>query len=229
METKQLKLINEDIINLDISSDTIQNHFNNPRCCTIPILNQTNSDYYNKFVNEEDKVILDLGANIGLVSMHLSSYADKVISVEPTPSHFSILKHFTKDFKNIECVQGAISDKKEITQFYILEDTTENSLVSEKGGIEVNVQTYTLKNIIDMFDLESIDFVKIDIEGSEIKFLSEENIKTLGEYVRKFFIEFHTINGIHYRDYRDQYNTLFSNLGWEVENLNEDSLYCYRR
>jgi len=229
METKQLKLINNDILNLDISSEVLQNHFNNPRCCTVPILNQTNSDYYKKFVNEDDKVIVDLGANIGLVSMHLSSYADKIISVEPTPSHFNILKHFTKDFKNIECVQGAISDKNEITQFYILEDQTENSLMSGKGGIEVNVQTYTLKDIINMFDLKVIDFVKIDIEGSEIKFLSEENIKTLGEYVKKFFIEFHTINGINYKEYRDKYNILFSSLGWEVENLNEDSLYCYRK
>ena len=85
-------------------------------------------------------------------------------------------------FKNIECVQGAISDKNEITQFYILEDTTENSLISGKGGIEVNVQTYTLKDIINMFSLKVIDFVKIDIEGSEIKFLSEENIKTSGNW-----------------------------------------------
>jgi FkbM family methyltransferase len=229
METKQLKLINDEIINLDISSDILQNHFSNPRCCTVPILNQTNSDYYKKFVNEEDKVILDLGANIGLVSIHLSPYADKIISVEPTPSRFNILKHFTKGFKNIECVQGAISYKKEITQFYILEDTTENSLMSGKGGIEISVQAYTLKNIIDMFNLETIDFVKIDIEGSEIKFLSEENIKTLGDCVKKFFIEFHTINGVHYKEYRDKYNTLFSNLGWGVENINEDSLYCYKR
>lgn len=225
----KLKLIDGSIKLLDISLPNITNHFNNPRCCTVPILNQTNSDYYKKFVNEEDKVILDLGANIGLVSMHLSSYADKIISVEPTPSHFNILKHFTKDFKNIECVQGAISDKNEITQFYILEDTTENSLMSGKGGTTVNVQTYTLKNIIDMFNLEVIDFVKIDIEGSEIKFLSEENIKTLGEHVKKFFIEFHTTNGIHYKEYRNKYNILFSNLGWEVENLNEDALYCYRK
>jgi hypothetical protein len=63
------------------------------------------------------------------------------------------------------------------------------------------------------------------INPAKIQYVSD----ALGEYVKKFFIEFHTTNGIHYREYRDKYNTLFSSLGWEVENLNEDSLYCYRK
>ena len=67
-----------------------------------------------------DKVIIDLGANIGLVSMHLAPYADKIISVEPTPNHFDILEYFTKDIPNIYRLQGAASDKREKTSFYLL-------------------------------------------------------------------------------------------------------------
>jgi len=139
-----------------------------------------------------------------------------------------MLKHITKDFHNIECVNCAISDINEVTNFYLLSDTTENSLCSDKGGTAIKVQTYTLKNIIDMFNLEFIDFVKIDIEGSEIKFLSNENIECMNKYVKKFFIEFHTTNNINYIEYRNKYNTIFSNLGWITENVNEDSLYCHK-
>jgi len=87
---KELKLINGEIKNIDISHPHILSHFSNIQNCTEPILNQTNNNYYNQFITSDDKVIIDLGANIGLVSMHLSPYADKIIAVEPTPNHFSI-------------------------------------------------------------------------------------------------------------------------------------------
>lgn len=225
---RELKLINGEVKNLDISLPHIESHFNNIQNCTGPILNQTNNKYYDQFVTPEDKVIIDLGANIGLVSMHLSPYADKIISVEPTPSHFSILEHFTEDIPNIYRLQGAISDKRETTQFYILSDSTENSLVNEKGGIEIQVETYTLKDVIDLYNLDSVDFVKIDIEGSEIKFLSKENIETLNNYVKKFFIEFHQVNGKTYGEHREYYQDIFKSIGWNTELVSVDVLYCYK-
>lgn len=225
---KELKLINGEVINLDLSPSHIMSHFNNVQSCTGPILNQTNNNYYDQFVTPEDKVIIDLGANIGLVSMHLSPYADKIISVEPTPSHFNILEHFTKEIPNISRLQGAISDKRETTQFYLLADSTENSLINEKGGTEIQVETYTLKDIIDLYDLKSVDFVKIDIEGSEIKFLSQENIETLNQYVKKFFIEFHYVNGKTYGEHREYYQDIFSHIGWNTELVSVDILYCYK-
>jgi FkbM family methyltransferase len=225
---KELKLINNDIKNLDISPLFIQSHFNGARNCTGPILDQINNNYYDKFITPDDKVIIDLGANIGLVSIHLSPYADKIISVEPTPNHFSILEHFTKDIPNIYRLQGAISDKRETTSFYLLDDTTENSLISEKGGAEIQVETYTLKDIIDLYNLDIVDFVKIDIEGSEIKFLSLENIETLNNYVKKFFIEFHYVNGKTYGELREYYQDIFKTAGWNTELVSVDVLYCYK-
>lgn len=225
---KELKLINGETKNLDISPSHIESHFNNIQSCTEPILKQTNNNYYDYFVTPDDKIIIDLGANIGLVSMHFSPYADKIISVEPTPSHFNILEYFTKDIPNIHRLQGAISNKRETTPFYILSDSTENSLVNEKGGIEIQVETYTLKDIIDLYDLDHVDFVKIDIEGSEIKFLSKENIETLNKYVKKFFIEFHQVNGKTYGEHREYYQGIFEYIGWNTELINVDVLYCYK-
>ena len=225
---KELKLINGEIKNLNISPPHIESHFNNIQSCTEPILKQTNNNYYDQFVTPEDKIIIDLGANIGLVSMHFAPYTDKIISVEPTPSHFSILEYFTKDIPNIYRLQGAISNKRETTSFYILSDSTENSLMNEKGGIEIQVETYTLKDVIDLYDLDHVDFVKIDIEGSEIKFLSKENIETLNKYVKKFFIEFHQVNGKTYGEHREYYQGIFEYIGWNTELVSVDVLYCYK-
>lgn len=225
---KELKLINGEMIDLDISPVHVTAHFNNGRSCTDIILMQINNNYYDRYITAEDKIIIDLGANIGLVSMHLSTYADKIISVEPTPSHFSILEYFTKNIPNIYRLQGAISDKRETTPFYLLDDSTENSLMNEKGGTEIQVETYTLKDIIDLYDLKSVDFVKIDIEGSEIKFLSKENIETLNNYVKKFFIEFHYVNVKSYSEHREYYQDIFSRFGWNTELVGADVLYCYK-
>jgi len=87
MNTRQLKCNNGQIYTLNLDTPELIEHFNNPRCCTISILNQINNNYYNRFIDITDNIILDLGANIGLVSIYMSSYANKIISIEPTPSH----------------------------------------------------------------------------------------------------------------------------------------------
>jgi len=227
----ELKLINGEIKNLDISPTHIQSHFNNVQNCTGPILSQINNNYYDRFITPDDKIIIDLGANIGLVSMHLAPYANKIISVEPTPNHFSILEYFTTDSPNIYRLRGAVSDKRETTSFYLLSDTTENSLMpffNNKVGTEVQVETYTLKDIIDLYNLDIVDFVKIDIEGSEVKFLSKDNIDTLNKYVKKFFVEFHNVNNKTYSEHRDYYQNIFRQDGWNTEIINHDVLYCFK-
>ena len=84
------------------------------------------------------------------------------------------------------------------------------------------------EDIIDLYDLDHVDFVKIDIEGSEIKFLSKENIETLNKYVKKFFIEFHQVNGKTYGEHREYYQGIFEYIGWNTELINVDVLYCYK-
>ncbi len=226
--TIELKLINGESKYLDISPSYVQDHFNVIQNCTDPILKQTNNNYYDKYITSDDKIIVDLGANIGLVSMHLMPYAKKIISVEPTPNHFKILEYFTHDIPNIYRLCGAISDKRGTSTFFMLHDSTENSLVDKRGGMEIQVETYTLKDIIDLYDIDTIDFLKIDIEGSEIQFLSDNNIDTMNKHVKKFFIEFHDVNGLSYTQYREKYQNIFKEMGWNVELISVDVLYCYK-
>jgi FkbM family methyltransferase len=226
--TTDLQLINGEMVTLDTSPTFVAAHFENIQNCTGPILAQTNTGYYDRFITPDDKIIIDLGANIGLVSMHLAPYADKVIAVEPTPSHFTLLEYFTKNIPNIVRVRGAVSDRRGKAAFYTLPDSTENSLLDSKGGNMVEVDTYTLEDIIDQYSLQVVDFVKIDIEGSELQFLSQNNIETLNKYVKKFFIEFHYAKGKSYTEHREYYRDLFASMGWTTELINVDVLYCYR-
>ena len=225
----KINLLGGNTAELDLSKDYIQAHFDDSRNCTKEILRQINDeDFYNEFINHEDEIVVDLGANIGLFSIHVSDYVKKVISVEPTPSHFRILEHLTKPYPNIECLNGAAAEKTAEMDFYCSStNTTMNSLVNRGEGA-IKVQGYTLNDIMFVYELPKIDFLKIDIEGSEVYFLNDKNLATMKEYVNKFFIEFHETNGIGYSEYREKYKPVFEELGFKTRNISVDALYCYK-
>lgn len=140
----------------------------------------------------------DIGANIGAVSLvsALSLKKDcKIYSFEPLPSTYSML------FKNI-MINGcdevvtplniALSNKVEITKFNlssIESGTSGHSIENTKNNIgkSLNVLTQTLDNLIDCYDINKADHLKIDVDGmdyevllgGEKKLLRDSKLKTV--------------------------------------------------
>lgn len=133
-------------------------------------------------VDLKNSSALDIGANIGNHSIFLSRYFSKVISIEPNPYTFQILKFNTQFFSNITIYNFGLGDKRE--QLIMFEDNVNYGATSAvyKSGTasEVNINVETLDEI--SLDTSDISLIKIDVEGMEyrvllgsVNFIKKEN------------------------------------------------------
>lgn len=225
MSNAKIKLINGETLNLDLSTPELQIHFSSWNNYTNAILDQFNTrNYYQDFIDKNDKVILDLGANIGLFAIHVAPWAERIVCLEPTPSHFKLLEQLTSEFKNIERVQVAIAPKDGKVTFYTEpNNTTMNSLIPRSGG-SFQVEGYSLKTIMDKFNLQNVDFIKMDIEGSENIVLNDETVSHIINHVPKILIEFHSDHDV----IVPKFISTFEANGFKVNHFHWDSIMCIK-
>ena len=124
-------------------------------------------------VIKKKDTILDIGAHIGLFSIHLSKLTGedgKVFAFEPTPFTRNVLMTTVRLNKavNISIEPTAVSDTNGDVVFNVMPDSVgiSNSIVAIDHTVPVLVKTIT----IDTFRTENkikIDFLKIDVEGAE--------------------------------------------------------------
>lgn len=233
---RQLYTSGKSVINIESQDEMIINHFASPNNYADIVLNQINTDrFYDPiFEGEQDLVILDIGANIGLFSLYAHDTAKAVYSVEPTPDHYRILQELTGSYSNIHPINMAVHNSNGVIDFYISdENSTMNSSVNQYGT-KIQVESMTIRNLIEHLKLEHVDFVKCDIEGSEMAALTEQTISEVKDIVDTWFIEVHatdneSIKGIDsLRANKALLKTLFENQGYGVQEIREDSLYVYK-
>jgi FkbM family methyltransferase len=129
------------------------------------------------------EVVVDVGAHIGRYTLIAAKHASKVVSVEPDPSNFAMLKSNIRlnHFSNVTPLQLAISDTPGKRWFFLAGggDSGTSSLEFDwswtlDAGIkrrEVEVECETLDRLVESLGLEHIDWLKIDVEGHEIAVL----------------------------------------------------------
>lgn len=135
---------------------------------------------YSKFI-QKDFTCIDVGANIGYHTIGFSKLCTNgfVYSFEPQKEIFNILSAniaLNNSSQNVLQYRDALGDKAELMQFNKIEDCKEkNSSLINWGGRKIvtngsgegSLQTKTL----DSFDFSKVDFIKLDVEGFEVKFL----------------------------------------------------------
>jgi len=185
--------------------------------------------YFNLFKGKKDLTVLDIGANIGLVAIHILPACKKLICIEPTPSHFELLQNITAG-TGIECYNFAVSNKTGKQRFLLSDkNSTTNSLIEQKthsDNIEVN--TKTLSQTIDDLNLEFIDIIKMDIEGSEFLVLNDEEIKKCSDKVGLYYIETHAIGDKDHNFFKGIFFGLFSKHNYKINNLTYDSFIAFK-
>lgn len=140
-----------------------------------------------KILNQVD-VIFDIGANVGEVSLYLSKMYpnSKIFSIEPSKANLVIFKeNIEKQYfncNNITIIEKVICNyngKIKITKLFgaentIILDPKKNRQINNEYKNNVNkidevdeVDANTLIKICEQNKIDKIDFIKIDIEGSE--------------------------------------------------------------
>ena len=146
---------------------------------------------------EKNDVVVDVGANIGLFALYAAAMTrNKVYAFEPFPENVAYIAQniATNSINNIIYEQTAISDKIGIAKLYlgaisgghVLFDNT----ITGQSRNYIEVPTRTLDQVMSMYVLERIDFLKMDCEGSEGHILQAAMNGSLNK-IRKIAMEFH--------------------------------------
>lgn len=119
------------------------------------------------------RIIFDLGSNVGLsVAYFKLKYPEsKVYAFEPDPETFKKLKRNVKQFEDVYVYNIAISDKNSREKFYSYPNSSMSSSTVRRIADQeyIKVDNRSLDSLIKELKIESIDLMKFDIEGAEMK------------------------------------------------------------
>lgn len=139
--------------------------------------------------------ILDIGANIGQSTLIMASiFKNKIISFEPDPEIFKILKENIDRNRlqdRVEAHKKAVYYSKGISVLHkdIRTGGRSSSLIDVISNIHITIETIDFGSLIEKYNPL---FIKIDAENAEWKMLEEcdsESIKS-----RYFYIEISDVN-----------------------------------
>jgi FkbM family methyltransferase len=143
------------------------------------------------------KVIYDLGANIGMASLGFTAlYPEaRLYGFEPLPSNFEVCRLNYQNLPNGRLFPWAVGARTGMTAFEYNEDpqgghlgmVQGNPALHARGRIEV--QVYSIADLVRVQKLEPPEFLKIDVEGAEVEVL--RGIGDVAQSIKRIFVETH--------------------------------------
>lgn len=134
--------------------------------------------FVQKFL-KRDMTVVDVGANIGLFSCLAASHVleGQVVAIEPVRDTFDQLIR-NVNFKSFHAINVALSDvagKSQMINDHSSKDSSNGffRIDSENNasGRHVEVEVCRLDEILTRLKITKVDFLKIDVEGHELKTL----------------------------------------------------------
>jgi FkbM family methyltransferase len=229
-----VKNIEGDFFNLEDIED--QDFLESPSNFVATIVQQINSDIYRVIENyiDENSVVIDAGANIGYFSYYASPAVKEIHCFEPTPRTFRALEAMksSANLENLVLNQAALGDHSGKCSFSICPDNeTMNSVEGANGAANgmyadsIEVDCFTLADYLNKNDIETVDFIKIDIEGGEKYVLFDSSFEELNEKIKALLIEVHLFdNHLTLQSSVDAARTRLSDCGYICEVLNHDTI-----
>jgi len=146
-------------------------------------------EIYEEIFNvKNSKVVLDVGAHVGLFTVKARKAVGNdglVVAIEPEPKNAALLSENVKKhgFKNVVVVTKAAGNHKGKVKLYVSPGSRGHSLLPIRPS-SIDVDMDTLDNIAAGLGLAKVDFIKIDVEGAELdvlkgaeKILRKPNVK----------------------------------------------------
>ncbi len=165
-------------------------------------------------IPKDYKVILDIGANIGITAQYFKDRAKKVYSIEPSSQHFEALKKNKEynQWSNVEIFNIAIADRDGYMQLNKYDDnyTTYSLTTKFKKDSEI-VKTMAIDTFLKENKIEEVDFMKLDVEGAEDLILRSDGFKKVVNKIKRIEIEFHLLSWKNLIDYLKSLGFQFTN------------------
>ncbi len=146
----------------------------------------------------EPQIIIDAGANMGLAALYFANRFPEstIISIEPEKNNFELLRLNVKLYQTVFPIQRAISNSS--GQLINIVDnnignwgfSTAIKTDSQGKKLKGSVKTISVKTILETYNLNYIDILKVDIEGGEQE-LFEDNYEDWIPNTKCIIIELH--------------------------------------
>lgn len=145
---------------------------------------------------KEGSIVIDLGANIGYHTLHISRHVGEkghVYAFEPDPENFRLLQKniAVNNITNVTMVDKAVSSKTGKLKLYLSDVNKADHRICEtsESRKSVEIEAVTLDGYFAEYS-GSIDLIKMDIQGAEYLALDgmvnvlekNKSIKILMEY-----------------------------------------------
>lgn len=151
---------------------------------------------------QPNDIVVDVGASIGMFTCSaLDKGAKKVYAIEPNlnllkTTMYNATPHIANGKEVIPINCAISSDKNLVTFIHGNRDTTP-------------IVVKTFKDILKEYNIDRIDFLKIDCEGGEYFILNEENLNFIKNNVKHIAVEvhldFHPKGPELYMEFRDKF------------------------
>tara|TARA_B100000029_G_scaffold318156_1_gene310563 strand:- start:3614 stop:4606 length:993 start_codon:yes stop_codon:yes gene_type:complete len=167
------------------------------------------NDY--EFLKVENKIVLDIGANIGDTAIYFATKgARKVIGIEPFHENFKIAQKniaFNNFLNEIELVQAGCSSESGKIKISTEDQSNIESVIKESETGE-DISLVSLKDIIEKYKIPKDSILKIDCEGCEYDIIENAEDETLLHF-SQIQLEYHS----GYKSLKRK----FESIGYEVK------------
>ncbi|MCP8321998.1 MAG: FkbM family methyltransferase [archaeon] len=162
-----------------------------------------------EYIPQEGEVVIDVGAHTGLYSLKASKYVGNTGTVVPIEPHYQSYQLLLTNIAlntatNIKPLRTGLHDKEDCLNLYITSLAPGASTILEQharyvkkighstvGVVKIPVTTLD-KLIFEILKLESVDLLKMDVEGAELAILHGARQTLSKGIVKKWVIEVHT-------------------------------------
>ncbi|MGA2666888.1 MAG: FkbM family methyltransferase [Patescibacteria group bacterium] len=166
------------------------------RCIVLEVALRRDYNNFPGFEINPGDVVVDIGAHLGAFSLTAAGQARVVYAFEPVESNYRLLKEnlALNHIKNVQAFQLAVSDVAGAVElFFNPRNNGGHSLVLPMNRIRMSVESITLEGVFQRCGIETIDFLKMDIEGAEYDILCKSPPELL-ERISRLALEFHVID-----------------------------------
>ena len=143
-------------------------------------------------LDEAPRVILDVGANIGMATLWFKArWPDaQVVAVEPDPGNFALLERNLKGIPGVRTIQAALAPQDGTIGFETSGIQPSAYHIRALRGDEQGVRAMSMATLMVHCGLDHIDLLKLDIEGAEKDVFEAADLHWM-DRVRTIAVELH--------------------------------------
>jgi len=196
--------------NLSFEMDTADLSMNHIHSLYYSFFQQKDYDWWYEIL--PDDVVVDIGGNIGMFSAKaLDAGAKRVFMIEPNKKYLkSAIKNCAEAF-----IGQYVHDIPKLISVHAAMGRTDSDLAL--AGVDENVKLMSLMELVNYYDINNIDYLKVSANGAEFNILHEDNLEFLGQSVRFIAVRVNTHSfygsDIRFENWRDTVVKPFMDMG----------------